>query len=407
MEEKIKKIKTYVNSIENEIKDLLKNFVNINSVNPKSGGPGEKEVAEFLIKFLKENCFDEVNVLEADDKEYGKRPNIIATLKGKDSSKKVWLIAHMDKVPEGDLDLWDTDPFKAFEKDGKIYGRGSEDNGQSLVSSIFSAIVLKRLGMVPAYDVNITLVADEETGSDYGIKFLVDKGLFSKNDLIIVPDAGEHDGSFIEVAEKSILWIKIESHGKQAHTSRPDAGKNATRIGMQFSVELDKYFHNKYNKKNPIFVPDYSTFEPTKKDKNVDNINTIPGYDIQYFDARILPEYNIEDIKKDIENFAKSFMKKHNCKIDISYPQSNQAPEPTPTDAEVVLKLQKAIELTRDIKPITGGIGGGTCAAILRKKGLPAVVWATLDETAHQPNEYCKIENLINDTITFSTFLII
>lgn len=407
MEEQIKKIKDFVYAHENEIKQLLKDFVNINSVNPRSGGPGEENVASFLVKFLKKNGFDEVKVLEADDKEYGKRPNIIATIKGKKQDKKVWVIAHMDKVPEGDIDLWDTDPFVATELNGKIFGRGSEDNGQSLVSGIYSAITLKSLGITPEYDINITLVSDEETGSDYGIKFLVEKNLFSKDDLIIVPDAGEHDGSFIEIAEKSILWIKIESFGKQAHASRPDFGLNATRIGMLFATELDKYFHTKYDLKDPIFIPDYSTFEPTKKEKNVDNVNTIPGYDVQYFDARILPEYNIIDIKKDIENFADNFMKKHNCKIAVSYEQENQAPKPTPIDSEVVVKLKKAIELTRGIKPKTGGIGGGTCAAILRYKGLPAVVWATIDEMAHQPNEYARVKNLLDDTITFATFYIL
>jgi len=207
----VKKIKDYAFSIEDEIKQLLKDFINMNSVNPRQGGPGEGEVAKFLFDFLKQNGFDDVEQIDAEDPEYGKRPNIIATLKGKSSDKKIWLIAHMDKVPVGDISLWETDPFKAVEKDGKIIGRGSEDNGQSLVSSIFSAIILKRLNIKPVYDLKICLVSDEETGSQYGIKYLADLGLFSKNDLVIVPDAGEPDGDFIEIAEKSILWLNFTS----------------------------------------------------------------------------------------------------------------------------------------------------------------------------------------------------
>ncbi|MCD6372386.1 MAG: M20/M25/M40 family metallo-hydrolase, partial [Thermococcus sp.] len=42
-------------------------------------------------------------------------------------------------------------------------------------------------------------------------------------------------------------------------------------------------------------------------------------------------------------------------------------------------------------------IGGGTFAAYFRKLGIPAVVWATLDEMAHQPNEYAKIDNMVED----------
>jgi len=47
-------------------------------------------------------------------------------------------MAHIDVVPEGDLYLWDTNPWEAVVKDGKIYGRGTEDNQQGLVSSVFT-----------------------------------------------------------------------------------------------------------------------------------------------------------------------------------------------------------------------------------------------------------------------------
>ncbi|MEM2118682.1 MAG: M20/M25/M40 family metallo-hydrolase, partial [Candidatus Bathyarchaeia archaeon] len=49
-----------------------------------------------------------------------------------------------------------------------------------------------------------------------------------------------------------------------------------------------------------------------------------------------------------------------------------------------------------------GGIGGGTCAAFFRKIGIPAAVWCTHDEMAHQPNEYAKIENMVNDAKVFA-----
>ncbi len=57
--------------------------------------------------------------------------------------------------------------------------------------------------------------------------------------------------------------------------------------------------------------------------------------------------------------------------------------------------LKKAIKEIKKIEPKIGGIGGGTCAAFFRDINVPAVVWSTVDETAHQPNEYAKIENLL------------
>jgi succinyl-diaminopimelate desuccinylase len=64
--------------------------------------------------------------------------------------------------------------------------------------------------------------------------------------------------------------------------------------------------------------------------------------------------------------------------------------------------LKEAVKETRQKEVRVGGIGGGTCAGSFRRIGIPAVVWATLDELAHQPNEYAKIENMVNDAKVFA-----
>ena len=64
--------------------------------------------------------------------------------------------------------------------------------------------------------------------------------------------------------------------------------------------------------------------------------------------------------------------------------------------------LQQALKEVRGIKADPIGIGGGTCAAIFRKDGLPAVVWETNDELAHEPNEYTVVDNLVNDAKIFA-----
>ncbi len=48
------------------------------------------------------------------------------------------------------------------------------------------------------------------------------------------------------------------------------------------------------------------------------------------------------------------------------------------------------------------GIGGGTVAALLRKAGLPAAVWMTAPDSAHQPNEYCLIGDIVKDAKVLS-----
>ena len=128
----------------------------------------------------------------------------------------------MDVVPEGDRSLWETDPFSPVVKEGKVYGRGANDNGQEIVASIFAAYALKKLDLTPAREICLCFVADEETGSFYGIQYLLRNGLFSTQDLVVVPDGGTERGDFIEIAEKSILWFNVQVFGKQVHASKPN-----------------------------------------------------------------------------------------------------------------------------------------------------------------------------------------
>jgi succinyl-diaminopimelate desuccinylase len=82
--------------------------------------------------------------------------------------------------------------------------------------------------------------------------------------------------------------------------------------------------------------------------------------------------------------------------ISISEEQAVESPA-TKKDAPVVTELTRAIEFVygNKVRPI--GIGGGTVGAYLRKAGLNAAVWSRLDETAHQPNEYCVISHMTGD----------
>ena len=306
-------------------------------------------------------------------------------------------------MPAGDLSKWETNPFIPVVKDGKIFGRGSEDNHQGTVSSIIMAGAFIETGIQPEMNIGLVFLADEETGSEYGLTYLMEThpDLFGKEDLIIIPDAGEPDGSMIEVAEKSILWVKFKTIGKQVHASVPDLGVNAFRAASNLAVNLDN-LHKIYNSEDEVFEPSRSTFEPTKKEANVPNVNTIPGDDIFYLDCRILPEYNIDDVMGTIRGMADEIEKSFNVTIEISTEQKEQAAPATSVSAPIVISLTRAVKQVYGVDARPQGIGGGTFAAIFRRDGYPVAVWATLDDLAHQPNEYCRISNMINDAKVFT-----
>ena len=125
--------------------------------------------------------------------------------------------------------------------------------------------------------------------------------------------------------------------------------------------------------------------------------NVIPGEHEFVFDCRVLPDYSLDEIIGDVRKICTEITEKYKASYDLEILQRLDAPKPTDPNSKIVNLLKEALKLLRNKEPIVGGIGGGTFAAFFRKIGIPAVVWATLDETAHQPNEYAKIENIVED----------
>ena len=394
-----------VDDLRNDMIIFLTEMCRIRAIAPESGGDGESERCKFIQMRLDQMGFQNVEIIKFKDDRVsaGYRPNIIITLPGSDKKlPPIWVISHMDIVPEGDLDHWKTDPYDPVLMKGRLYGRGVEDNGQSLTASLFAAKALLDSGQQQKRTVKVAFVADEEVGSAFGIVQLVKEGLFSKDDLIVVPDAGSPDGSKIEVVEKSHLQLKVITHGKQAHASRPHKSINAFRAASKFVARVCDELYEKYDAQNKLFEPPNSTFEATKKESNVPNVNTIPGEDVFYMDCRILPTEDLEEILKFIKNIAKDIEKQTGAIITFEKISMNQAPPATPPDSPIVKMLQQALKEVRGIKADPIGIGGGTCAAIFRQDGLPAVVWETNDELAHEPNEYTIIDNLVADAKIFA-----
>lgn len=382
--------------------DVAKRIIPIQAISPESGGKGESLRADELCRILEEMGYSNYKRYDVRDDHDAIRSNVV--LKVGNKEKTFWLISHTDTVPDGDPTLWTKEPFDVTVEGDKMYGRGTSDDGQAVFLSL---LLLKRLREENlGYNLGLAFVADEELGSKYGIQYLLDQNIFSKDDLLMVPDAGAKDGMDIEIAEKSILWVKFKILGKQHHASTPADAVNANREGMKFMLELDEFLHGNYDKVNSLFSPDISTFEPTKREKNVDSVNIIPGIEIMYLDCRILPTYDIDHVIDDIDTLIKNFEKKSPARISYSFVQKEQAPLPTSETAEIVQKLKSAITATRGREPRTIGIGGGTCAAYFRRKGIPAAVWSTtLDDVAHQADEYCLISNILKDRETLEKLL--
>lgn len=379
---------------------LQRALVSIPALAPENEGDGEKDKADYVRGWLERMGIDTIIDLPAPDPRVscGYRPNLLATLNGEDRSRTVWVLAHLDVVPAGDLNEWQSDPFALRVEGDRLYGRGTEDNHQGLISGLLAVKAFKECGITPPCNLGLAIVADEETSSKYGLEFLMEHHAdqFGADDLMIVPDAGDEKGAFIEIAEKSILWLKVIVEGRQCHASTPELGINATRAAAHLVVKLDA-LEETFNRRNELFAPPISTFEPTKREANVPNVNTIPPRDTFYLDCRVLPEYSLGEVEATIRAVAGEVEQKFGVKVSFEYAQRAEAAPPTPEQAPVVVALKRALKELRGVEPQCIGIGGGTVAALFRRSGLPAAVWSTLLDTAHQANEYALISNTLDD----------
>ena len=403
----LEKLRSFIKENRNEYIELEKILTSHKAMAPENGGEGELDKCEALQAFLISHGITKLERYDAPDARAkgGIRPNLVATIDGESDDYSVWVMAHLDVVPAGDLSLWNTDPWTVLEKDGKLYGRGVEDNQQGLVSAFAAAWAYTNLGIKPKHTVKLLFAADEEVGSHYGIIWLLENtDIFKKEDLIIIPDGGDSKGETIEVAEKNILWIEFTTSGKQCHGSRPDEGKNACLAASYLAVELNRELKASFNKKDALFTPDYSTFEPTMRKANVDGVNIIPGSDVMYMDCRILPCYSCDEVLVKVEEICKKIEINFGVKITYKLLQKAQSVA-TPKDAKVVQLLSQALKDTHGIESKIIGIGGGTVGAELRNLGYDCVVWGTLDECAHMPNEYCIIDNIIKDAETLAVLM--
>jgi succinyl-diaminopimelate desuccinylase len=377
----------------------------IPALSPDSGGQGEYEKARYLKEKLTSLGFTQIREINAPDGRVasGIRPNLLVMHPGKRADKTTWILTHTDIVPPGEMAFWSSDPYKGYQKDGRIYGRGTEDNQQDLVASVFAAKAFLDAGVTPESGIGLALVADEETSSQHGLAYLLkqEDHPFRKGDILVAPDSGNEDGSQIEIAEKSIYWLKFRTLGKQCHASRPELGRNAFLAASHLVVRLND-LHRIFDAADPLYHPPESTFQPTKKEMNVPNVNTIPGEDVFYLDSRVLPQYPLAQVFEQIRKMADAVERQFGVTVEIEAVQSVQAPPPTAVDAPVVRALQEAI---RDVYGVTAtpqGIGAGTVAAYFRQAGYPVAVWCRIGKTAHQPDEHCLIANMMGNAKVYA-----
>ena len=162
------------------------------------------------------------------------RTSLVARIEGSDpSAPSLCLMGHTDVVPVSP-DGWSRDPFAGDLVDGEVWGRGAVD---MLNLTAAQAVVMRTLadsGFRPRGDLIFFAVADEESGSVHGARWMADNEADAiRADYVLTENGGLHSGTevapviSVNVAEKGASWRRLTVRGTPGHGSMPYRSDNA------------------------------------------------------------------------------------------------------------------------------------------------------------------------------------
>ena len=210
--------------------DLLRELIRFDTTNP----PGnEAECIGFLNQLLQEGGLS--TTLLAKDPN---RPNLVTRLPGRGEAPALVLQGHVDVVTTANQ-TWKRDPFAAELIDGTVWGRGSLDMKSGVTMMTCAVLRAAAAGRKPAGDVILTIMSDEEAGSDYGARFLTERHpeQFEGAQYAIGEGGGSAqymgDRRFypLMVAEKQVCWLRTRISGPGGHGSTPLRDGAMARLG--------------------------------------------------------------------------------------------------------------------------------------------------------------------------------
>ncbi|MFD7070346.1 M20/M25/M40 family metallo-hydrolase [Streptomyces sp. NPDC059913] len=157
---------------------------------------------------------------------------------GPAARKPLVLLGHSDVVPAIG-DRWETDPFAAEIKDGKLYGRGALD--MKGVNAAFVAALLRHVREGAAFDRDIVFWSDcDEEQGPYGVRWFLTEHPGRVTAGAVITEGGwvlnQRDGTTPMIAsltcnDKRSLLLRLETASYATHTSKPFSGQAVIRLG--------------------------------------------------------------------------------------------------------------------------------------------------------------------------------
>ena len=225
--------------------------------------------------------------------------NVVGTHRSKTrKGRSLILNGHIDVVPAGPLDMWDSPPFEPRIADGWLYGRGGGDMKAGLASNLFALDALKACGAAPAADVFYQSVVEEECTGNGALACLA-RGYTADAALIPEPFA-EH----LVAAQLGVIWFQVHLKGLPTHVAYAGTGANAIEAAIPLFQALHAMEHRwnaAENRPADYAHMDHALNLNVGKFEGGDWTSSVPAWST--FDVRmaIFPGQSIDAAKAEIE----------------------------------------------------------------------------------------------------------
>jgi succinyl-diaminopimelate desuccinylase len=406
-----------VEALREELVAFTADLVRIPTINPP--GDAYEDCARFIGERLKEGGFD-IEYHEAEGRpEHTRahpRVNVVGVRKGSGPGPVIHLNGHVDVVPPGDG--WTVDPFGGIVRDGKVWGRGSSDMKAGIAAAVHAAEALRRAGVPVPGVVEISGTVDEESGGRAGVAWLAEHGRIARGrtDYVIIPEPLGVDR--VCIGHRGVYWFGVTTHGRIAHGSMPFLGSSAIDQMSAFleavRAEMQPALAGRLTRM-PVVPPGASratlNVNGVSGGQPVDGIQTpcVADRCRAVFDRRFLIEEDFDEVKREITDLLERTASRTPGMTwdldDLMVVHPVQAPSGSP----LLAALQRSISavLGREAA-IVASPGTYDQKHVARIAGLEHCVayGPGVLEMAHQPDEWCGIDDLVSATGVLALTLI-
>lgn len=321
------------------------------------------------------------------------KANLFATIAAANGSTEGGLIlsGHTDVVPT-DGQAWQSDPYRADIREGRLYGRGSAD-----MKGFIAAVLAAAPAMVQAElkrPLHIALSYDEEIGclgAPVMIAELQKRGLTPEHCIV-----GEPTSMRMVVAHKGIHTFRCAVHGKAAHSSLTPQGVNAIEYAAKLIVfinELAGRLKARHDTDPDYDVP-FSTLSVNTIAGGIAG-NIVPQLCEFEFDYRNLPHMSPADITAPIEAHIREVLQPQMqavdaaCRIDMRHGEN----VPAMPEAEAALLHDLITQLVQDSSRLK--VAYATEGGQFQQAGIATVICGPGNiEQAHKADEFVELSQL-------------